>query len=358
MKFALRPTMALLLASASCMAFATPLSLVSEFGVGSGFQAADISAQGMVAGLNGDANSVQVWQAGQFTTLSNSPDTLEVVGINNQNAVLFNSVDNTGGRHYTVWRQGNAQAIGDGLPNLSLNGFNDAGTAVGTSMVSGAMACGVSIGASGSVGSNTCIDGVHAGYMAVNGQDNRVLSTVDPSSGQVQTFLEASGVRTSLAPMSSVAGLNDLNMVAGISNGRAVVIDAAGHATDILAANAGATNARIYDLNNAGQVVGQFVDDAGNTQAFLWDASHGLSLLNADITSMGMQRVGDTRIGLNDQGQLVMTVYDTRSNDLGTAILQSSVPSVPEPSILALMGLGLIGVSLARGQAAKFKHYG
>ncbi|KGM40710.1 hypothetical protein JY96_13450 [Aquabacterium sp. NJ1] len=353
MKFALRPTLALLLASASFVASADPLSLVSEFGLGSGFQATDINALGTVAGLNGYDNSVQVWQAGQFTTLGTSLDTLEVVGINNQNTVLFNSVDTNGGLHYTVWRQGATQAMGNGLANLTLNGLNDAGTAVGMTMANGAMACGVAIGPAGSVSGTTCVNGAHAGYMAINGQGNRVLSTVDPNNGQVQTFLEAAGLRQSLAPMTSVAGLNDQGSTAGISNGRAVVINASGHATDVLAGYAGASNARIYDINNLGQIVGQFVDSNANTQAFLWDDSHGVTLLNANLASLGLQRLDDTQIGLNDQGQLVMTVYDTGNNDLGTVILQSSPPAVPEPAMWLTMGLGLVGIALTRSRPTK-----
>jgi probable HAF family extracellular repeat protein len=342
MTFKLRATLTATALALAGMAQASTVTFSTEFGLGSGFEATDVNALGQVVGIDAAANSVLLWQSGLFATVASGSDTFEVVGLNNTGAVLYNTVSSAGDLNYSLSLGGVSTAVGAGLTGLVLNGLNDQQTLVGFALDGGGNACGVALSGNSVLKSN-CVSGSQAGYLAVNNLGTTVLSTVG-SSGAVQTFSQgASGVNTALSTFSTVAGINDAGVVAGVSNGSAVVV-ANGVSTNMLASVSGASNVKVYDINNAGQVVGQYDDANGNTIAFLWSAD-GLTKLDSTIQAKGLQRVANTRIGLNDLGQLVMSVYDQQNQDTATAVLQAT-STVPEPSTYALMGMGLLAVAV------------
>jgi probable HAF family extracellular repeat protein len=342
----LRTTLTAVALAAAGLAQADTLALSSEFGVGSGFEARDINVLGQVVGLSADAGSVQLWQSGVASTLASSNSGIEVVGINNNGAVLYGADNGTGLLSYSIVSGGTSTSVGASLTGLALNGINDSKTVVGYYTNAG-VPCAVAIGSSTSSNCSGAVGAPATSYMAANNQGDKVLLQIN-NNGSVSTFLEqAGGSRVALGAVTSVAGINDAGQVAGLLNGNATVFNSSGASTNLLAGVSGATGAKVYDINAGGQVVGQYTDASGNAVAFLW-GDDGVTNLSSFVTGLGLQWVDGSRIGLNDKGEIVLSVFDTSSQDFATAVIQGPKQTglVPEPGTYALMGVGLVGMGM------------
>jgi probable HAF family extracellular repeat protein len=105
----------------------------------------------------------------------------------------------------------------------------------------------------------------------------------------------------------------------------------------------GATDTTAFGINDTGQIVGAFFDSAGVAHGFL-DAGGNFT----QIDVLGATRTD--AYGINDAGQIVGRFFPTPSSS-PDGFLATPVSAVPEPSTLALLGIGVIGLGIMRRRA-------
>jgi probable HAF family extracellular repeat protein len=184
---------------------------------------------------------------------------------------------------------------------------------------------------------------------AINASGQVVGYGATPS-GVYRGFLYSNGQITFLNNSSSVAyDINDLGQVVGTAGGHAFLYSG-GTMTD-LGVLPGASNSRAAGINSSGQIVGASLVSGVGDRAFLY--SNGtMSRLN-DLIGPNPKWNIFAANDINDKGWIVGS--GVAANGEQHAIL---LTPVPEPSTLALLGIGIICLPSLFGFARRRRKHG
>jgi probable HAF family extracellular repeat protein len=108
----------------------------------------------------------------------------------------------------------------------------------------------------------------------------------------------------------------------------------------------GGTDSIATAINASGQVVDQAYTAGNTTQdAFIW--SNGVMTdLNTLVTDPGWRL--EVASGINDAGQIVADASNRSTGQVDAVLLTLNSNNVPEPSSVALIGAGLLGLAFLR----------
>jgi probable HAF family extracellular repeat protein len=283
----------------------------------------------------------------------------ELFGINDSGQVIGEYLDSGYGLGssfvYTPGPGGGFTNIADPLATgeTLLRGINDAGEIVGnydsgnTSigfLDSGGVFSNISDPLASAGTSGTVVDAIS------NSGD--IIGTYFTGSSTLETeheFEDVGGVYTTIDALipepndAELNGINDAGEIVGSYYDSAIgnddsFLSAGGVITPISVPMAEYTYA--YGINDAGDVVGDFDTPGGSSGGFVY-ADGSYTTLNYPLAAS----FGTNASGINNAGEVV-GLYVTPGIYHGYLATPNAAPAVPEPAPLALLGLGLLPISL------------
>ena len=298
-------------------------------------------------------------------------------GINNSGHVIGYSIGDGGLSTTAVWdTSGNIQ-FKAGNEGVSIN---DSGAIVGIARAPDGRAGGFFQVADGTL---EYLGGLVPGRydsrpMQLN--NSNIVIGVDAPSFKAFIWDQSGAMKDLGIPaMSGAYGINNLGQVVGQNNlGIPFVWDPVNGLSDI-ELPASAYNGFALDINDVGQVVGKYQTNAGFS-LFLWDAANGIRTIGnpggispvaihvnnfgqvAGVDGLGafyweeglgrldlMDLIVDnlniellTTAGINDAGQIAINGNDGRFEGDGFLLTPRNVGSVPEPSTMTLLIIGVV----------------
>ena len=273
-------------------------------------------------------------------------------GINDAGQVV-GSTDTPEGNHAFIWDQGTMTYLESVSDYVSANAINSAGQVVGWAGGMGVAPHAVlwqdgsmiDLGASGenaSAAEDINTSGQVAGWIMVRISTHDLADHACYWAGTQMCDLGTLGGKNSRA-----RAVNDVGQIVGwaetpAGNQHAFIWDSTGGIRE-LSELGDVDTSRAFGINKAGQVVGEWYP-GGKNRAFFWENGQ-MTDLN-DLIPEGTGWVLEVAEDINDSGQIVGYGHIEGCVDFRAFLLTP----IPEPSVLALVALGALGL-LVRGRA-------
>lgn len=296
-----------------------------------------INGSGTVAGWAQNPSGGQqafVSTANGMQPLSAGPYESYAYGINNAGTVVGTSYDSNGQSHGTIWSASGATDLGSGTYAMAINNSGEVvgGNGSAFTVINGQIE---SLGAAPGVNWSAAYAINNVGMVVGDGQlgNGTFRGIVWNPNGSI-TVLGTFGGSGSQA-----TGVNDSGEVVGfasLSDGyQNAFAEIGGSMIDLGTLGGGSSFA--YGVNGSGEIVGYSWLANGTQGAFLYDDGAMLDLNSLLPANSGWDL--EQAYAINDAGQITGTgLYD---GVLTAFVLTDPPASVPEPSELLILGLGL-----------------
>lgn len=295
-------------------------------------------------GSSSEGNRAFLWSGSSLSNLGALPGafTSSAHDINNAGTVVGSSNSKA-----IIWQQGSMSEL-NGLPNASYshaNGINQSGQVIGTSEGQAVV---------WNQGQIKPLGTLSQGWVSVGldiNDSGASIGTAYSPSYHAHAMLWAASTSTVLIGLagstdSGAIALNNAGVVVGYSGAanRDQAVAWENGAARLLAPVIGGAGGRAYDINDDGQIVG-FSDFNSTFHATSWQDGQAYDLNDWLVNGQGWFL--EQALSINASGQIAGVGF------IGSQIHAYVLTPIPEPSSLALMGVGLLSLTLTRRRSPK-----
>jgi probable HAF family extracellular repeat protein len=327
-----------------------------------------VNTSGQVAGASsvagGTIEHAVVFSNGHLTDVGTAGTGLNSFALAiNDNGQIAGWTNNNGGFGERPFIQTNGvkQDIGTlGGNGGQVTALNNAGQAAGFSQITGDTARHAFLYSNGTLTDIKTLGGTNSIAYGINASAQVVGMSQVSGDASYQAFSYVNGLLSNLGTLgghqSRALGVNNAGTIVGDST---IAGESASHAyaysngvmKDL--GTLGGANSAAYSVNNAGQIVGFSMIPLSGAGSGLDSAGfHAMIVLNGtmfdlnDITALPMGWTLNIATGISDGDFIVGVATDPQGNYHGFLLTGGNVGGVPEPSSLALLGIGGVAIAI------------